>query len=101
MHRSGGGGELRRATTVDALADAVGTSHAMVTQDAALDFKLIRQLGTPRRRTVRPARLLRRVRRRPDAIYLGEAREVVAAEVRSVLEVLGYGPAVAPCSRKS
>jgi fructose-bisphosphate aldolase class II len=34
------------ATEVDALAVAVGTSHAMRTQDAALDFELIRQLGT-------------------------------------------------------
>ena len=34
------------ATGVDALAVAVGTSHAMRTQDAALDFELIRQLGT-------------------------------------------------------
>jgi fructose-bisphosphate aldolase, class II len=34
------------ATEVDALAVAVGTSHAMLTQDARLDFELIRQLGT-------------------------------------------------------
>jgi fructose-bisphosphate aldolase class II len=33
------------ATEVDALAVAVGTSHAMLTQDASLDFGLIRQLG--------------------------------------------------------
>jgi fructose-bisphosphate aldolase, class II len=33
------------ATEVDALAVAVGTSHAMLTQDARLDFELIRQLG--------------------------------------------------------
>jgi fructose-bisphosphate aldolase class II len=33
------------ATKVDALAVAVGTSHAMLTQDARLDFELIRQLG--------------------------------------------------------
>jgi fructose-bisphosphate aldolase class II len=33
------------ATGVDALAVAVGTSHAMLTQDARLDFDLIRQLG--------------------------------------------------------
>jgi fructose-bisphosphate aldolase, class II len=33
------------ATQVDALAVAVGTSHAMLTQDARLDFELIRQLG--------------------------------------------------------
>jgi fructose/tagatose bisphosphate aldolase len=33
------------ATKVDALAVAVGTSHAMLTQDATLDFKLIGGLG--------------------------------------------------------
>ena len=33
------------ATRVDALAVAVGTSHAMLTQDATLDFELIRRLG--------------------------------------------------------
>ena len=33
------------ATKVDALAVAVGTSHAMLTQDAALDFELIGRLG--------------------------------------------------------
>jgi fructose-bisphosphate aldolase, class II len=33
------------ATKVDALAVAVGTSHAMLTQDATLDVELIRQLG--------------------------------------------------------
>jgi fructose-bisphosphate aldolase, class II len=33
------------ATGVDALAVAVGTSHAMLSQDARLDFQLIRQLG--------------------------------------------------------
>jgi fructose-bisphosphate aldolase, class II len=33
------------ATGVDALAVAVGTSHAMLTQEARLDFELIRQLG--------------------------------------------------------
>jgi fructose-bisphosphate aldolase, class II len=33
------------ATDVDALAVAVGTSHAMRTQDARLDFELIRRLG--------------------------------------------------------
>ncbi|MFE5581766.1 ketose-bisphosphate aldolase [Kitasatospora sp. NPDC056531] len=32
------------ATGVDALAVAVGTSHAMLTRDAALDFELIRRL---------------------------------------------------------
>ena len=34
------------ATKVDALAVAVGTSHAMLTRDAVLDFDLIRQLGS-------------------------------------------------------
>jgi fructose-bisphosphate aldolase class II len=34
-------------------------------------------------------------------IYLGTAREAVAAEVRSVLEVLGQGRAAQPSSRKS
>ncbi|MDF2743750.1 MAG: tagatose-bisphosphate aldolase, partial [Actinomycetia bacterium] len=33
------------ATRVDALAVAVGTSHAMLTQDATLDFELIGRLG--------------------------------------------------------
>ena len=33
------------ATGVDALAVAVGTSHAMLTRDAALDFELIGRLG--------------------------------------------------------
>jgi fructose-bisphosphate aldolase class II len=33
------------ATKVDALAVAVGTSHAMLAQDATLDFELIRKLG--------------------------------------------------------
>jgi fructose-bisphosphate aldolase class II len=33
------------ATKVDALAVAVGTSHAMLTQDATLDFELIGRLG--------------------------------------------------------
>ncbi|MGH8968891.1 MAG: class II fructose-bisphosphate aldolase [Actinomycetes bacterium] len=34
------------ATKVDALAVAVGTSHAMLTRDATLDFELIGALGT-------------------------------------------------------
>jgi fructose-bisphosphate aldolase, class II len=34
------------AAGVDALAVAVGTSHAMLTQDATLDFERIRQLGS-------------------------------------------------------
>jgi fructose-bisphosphate aldolase class II len=33
------------ATKVDALAVAVGTSHAMLTQEATLDFELIGRLG--------------------------------------------------------
>ena len=101
----------------------------MLTQDAALDFELIRQLGT---RVVVPlvlhgssgvpdADLTRAVAAgitkvniatrlskaftaavrtclddNPSVVdtrtYLGEAREVVATEVHSVLEVLGYGP---------
>ncbi|MGH3322649.1 MAG: class II fructose-bisphosphate aldolase [Streptosporangiaceae bacterium] len=36
--------EYVTATGVDALAVAVGTSHAMLTRDAALDFPLIREL---------------------------------------------------------
>src|SRR5699024_4623322 len=36
--------EFVRATGVDALAVAVGSSHAMLTQDAELDFDLIAQL---------------------------------------------------------
>ncbi|MER7012236.1 class II fructose-bisphosphate aldolase [Saccharopolyspora sp. NPDC000359] len=36
--------EFVAATGVDALAVAVGTSHAMLTRDAALDFDLIRRL---------------------------------------------------------
>src|SRR4029453_2457598 len=38
-------GSFVAATRVDALAVAGGTSHAMLTQDARLDFELIRQLG--------------------------------------------------------
>jgi len=124
------------ATKVDALAVAVGTSHAMLTQDAALDFDLIRQLGS---RVAVPLVLhgssgvsdadLRRavaagitkvniatrlskaftaavracLEDNPSVVdtrtYLGEAREVMAAEVGRVLGVLGYGPAVASRSR--
>jgi fructose-bisphosphate aldolase class II len=126
------------ATGVDALAVAVGTSHAMLTQDATLDFELIRQLGS---RVAVPlvlhgssgvadADLTRAVAAGitkvnvatrlsqaftaavrgwldddPSAVdsrgYLGRAREAVAAEVGRVLEVLGYGPAGGPSSRKS
>jgi fructose-bisphosphate aldolase, class II len=126
------------ATGVDALAVAVGTSHAMLTQDATLDFELIRQLGS---RVAVPlvlhgssgvadADLTRAVAAgitkvnvatrlsqaftaavrsclddNPSAVdsrsYLGQAREAMAAEVGRVLEVLGYGPAGGPSSRKS
>jgi fructose-bisphosphate aldolase, class II len=117
------------ATRVDALAVAVGTSHAMLTQDAALDFELIRQLGThvvvplvlhgssgvsdaDLRRAVAAGITKVNIATRlskaftaavrtclddnPSVVdtraYLGQAREVVATEVHSVLEVLGYGP---------
>jgi fructose-bisphosphate aldolase class II len=131
------------ATKVDALAVAVGTSHAMLTRDAVLDFDLIRQLGA---RVAVPlvlhgssgvgdADLARAVaagmtkvniathlnnafttavraylEENPSVVdtrkYLGKAREVVAAEVRRLLQVLGYGrerppSGVQPWSRKS
>lgn len=126
------------ATGVDALAVAVGTSHAMLTQDAALDFKLIRQLGTrvavplvlhgssgvadtdltravaagitkvnvaTRLSQAFTAAVRSCLDDNPSAVdsrsYLGRAREAVAAEVGRVLEVLGYGPAGGPSSRKS
>lgn len=126
------------ATGVDALAVAVGTSHAMLTQDAALDFKLIRQLGTrvavplvlhgssgvadtdltravaagitkvnvaTRLSQAFTAAVRSCLDDNPSAVdsrsYLGQAREAVAAEVGRVLEVLGYGPAGGPSSRKS
>jgi 1-phosphofructokinase family hexose kinase len=54
------------ATKVDALAVAVGTSHAMLTQDAA-GLRPHPAARQPRRRPARPARLLRRVRRGPEA----------------------------------
>jgi fructose-bisphosphate aldolase class II len=113
------------ATKVDALAVAVGTSHAMLTQDATLDFELIRQLGA---RVAVPlvlhgssgvsdADLTRAVvagitkvniatrlskaftaavrtclEENPSVVdtrkYLGKAREVVAAEVSRILQVL-------------
>jgi fructose-bisphosphate aldolase class II len=126
------------ATRVDALAVAVGTSHAMLTQDATLDFELIRQLGThvavplvlhgssgvpdadltravaagitkvniaTRLSKAFTAAVRTYLEDNPSVVdsrsYLGKAREAVAAEVGRVLEVLGYGPAGAPCSRKS
>jgi fructose-bisphosphate aldolase class II len=110
----------------------------MLTQDATLDFELIRQLGS---RVAVPlvlhgssgvsdADLTRAVAAgitkvnvatrlsqaftaavrsclddNPSAVdsrsYLGQAREAMAAEVGRVLEVLGYGPAGGPSSRKS
>lgn len=126
------------ATGVDALAVAVGTSHAMLTQDATLDFELIRQLGarvavplvlhgssgvsdadltravaagiTKVNVATRLSRAFTAAVRAclvddPSVVdsrtYLGKAREAVAAEVGRVLEVLGYGPAGGPSSRKS
>ena len=126
------------ATGVDALAVAVGTSHAMLTQDATLDFELIRQLGSrvavplvlhgssgvadadltravaagitkvnvaTRLSQAFTAAVRSRLDDDPTAVdsrsYLGQARETVAAEVGRVLEVLGYGPAGGPSSRKS
>ena len=126
------------ATGVDALAVAVGTSHAMLTQDATLDFELIRQLGSrvavplvlhgssgvadadltravaagitkvnvaTRLSQAFTAAVRSRLDDDPSAVdsrsYLGQAREAVAAEVGRVLEVLGYGPAGGPSSRKS
>jgi fructose-bisphosphate aldolase class II len=126
------------ATGVDALAVAVGTSHAMLTQDATLDFELIHQLGTrvavplvlhgssgvadtdltravaagitkvnvaTRLSQAFTAAVRSCLDDNPSAVdsrsYLGQAREAVAAEVGRVLEVLGYGPAGGPSSRKS
>ena len=43
-HRPGRGGRVVEATGVDALAVAVGTSHAMTTRTAALDHALIARL---------------------------------------------------------
>jgi len=116
------------ATGVDALAVAVGTSHAMLTQDARLDFELVRRLGERvpvplvlhGSSGVPDADLTRAVaagitkvniatrlsqaftaavRAYLDAhpsdvdtrAYLGRAREVVAAEVSRLLQVLGSG----------
>jgi fructose-bisphosphate aldolase class II len=116
------------ATGVDALAVAVGSSHAMLTQDARLDFDLIRRLGV----RVPVPLVLHGSSGVPDAdltravaagitkvniatrlskaftaavrahleqhssdvdtrAYLGRGREVVAAEVSRLLQVLGSG----------
>jgi fructose-bisphosphate aldolase class II len=114
------------ATKVDALAVAVGTSHAMLTQDARLDFDLIRQLGVrvpvplvlhgssgvpdadltravaagitkvniaTRLSTAFTAAVRAHLEAHPSEVdtraYLGRAREVVAAEVSRLLQVLG------------
>lgn len=116
------------ATGVDALAVAVGTSHAMLTQDARLDFELVRRLGARvpvplvlhGSSGVPDADLTRAVAagitkvniatrlsqaftaavrayldENPSDVdtraYLGRAREVVAAEVSRLLQVLGSG----------
>jgi fructose-bisphosphate aldolase, class II len=116
------------ATRVDALAVAVGTSHAMLTQDATLDFELIRQLGVrvpvplvlhgssgvpdpdlaravaagitkvniaTRLSKAFTAAVRAYLEEHPSDVdtraYLGRAREVVAAEVSRLLQVLGSG----------
>jgi fructose-bisphosphate aldolase, class II len=116
------------ATEVDALAVAVGTSHAMLTQDARLDFELIRQLGArvpvplvlhgssgvpdadlaravaagitkvniaTRLSSAFTAAVRAYLEEHPSDVdtraYLGRAREVVAAEVSRLLQVLGSG----------
>jgi fructose-bisphosphate aldolase, class II len=126
------------ATKVDALAVAVGTSHAMLTQEATLDFELIGRLGarvevplvlhgssgvsdpdltravaagitkvniSTRLGKAFTAAVRTCLEENPSVvdtrIYLGTAREAVAAEVRRVLEVLGQGRAAPPSSRKS
>ena len=53
------------ATGVDALAVAVGSSHAMLTRDAALDLGLIARDPRRGQRAARAARLVRGPRRRP------------------------------------
>ena len=53
------------ATGVDALAVAVGSSHAMLTKDAVLDLGLIATAPPGRRRPAGAARLVRRAGRRP------------------------------------
>ena len=116
------------ATTVDALAVAVGTSHAMPTRDANLDFDLIRRLrarvavplvlhgssGVPDADLTRAvaagitkvniatrlsqaftAAVRAYLDEHPSDVdtraYLGRARDVVAAEVSRLLQVLGSG----------
>ena len=116
------------ATEVDALAVAVGTSHAMLTQDARLDFELIRRLGervpvplvlhgssgvpdedltravtagiakvnlATRLNQAFTAAVRAHLEEQPTEVdtraYLGRAREVVAAEVSRLLQVLGSG----------
>ena len=54
-----------RRTGVDALAVAVGTSHAMTTKDAVLDLALIAELRAAVTGPAGAARLLRRARRHP------------------------------------
>ena len=54
------------ATGVDALAVAVGTSHAMLTRDATVDLGLIERLRGDRAGAAGAARLVRRAGRRPD-----------------------------------
>ena len=116
------------ATGVDALAVAVGTSHAMLTQDARLDFELVRRLGegvpvplvlhgssgvpdadltravaagitkvniATRLSQAFTAAVRAYLDEHPSDVdtraYLGRAREVVAAEVSRLLQVLGSG----------
>ena len=116
------------ATGVDALAVAVGTSHAMLTQDARLDFELVRRLGelvpvplvlhgssgvpdadltravaagitkvniATRLSQAFTAAVRAYLDEHPSDVdtraYLGRAREVVAAEVRRLLQLLGSG----------
>ena len=116
------------ATGVDALAVAVGTSHAMLTQDARLDFELVRRLGervpvplvlhgssgvpdadltravaagitkvniATRLSQAFTAAVRAYLDEHPTDVdtraYLGRAREVVAAEVSRLLQLLGSG----------
>jgi fructose-bisphosphate aldolase class II len=116
------------ATGVDALAVAVGSSHAMLTQDARLDFDLIRRLGlrvpvplvlhgssgvpdadlaravaagitkvniATRLSKAFTAAVRAHLEQHPSDVdtraYLGRGREVVAAEVSRLLQVLGSG----------
>ncbi len=53
------------ATGVDALAVAVGSSHAMLTRDAALDLELIAEIHRVGQRAARAARLVRGPGHRP------------------------------------